>query len=553
MLLHDHFQDAWAQQLATTLGKRKDFGEMHGIDHHVISLGHRRVPSYQLGSIKCVQDGTFICTKAHARFDLTLSGTCKFCGAEDTLDHRCTQCPHLQHIYANHLPALREWATLPKQQTWHLIPPRNPWVSPFFRALDLPPSYSLPRFIPPSDDNMVNLFVDGSCRRPDCPQYSLASWAIVCSNYDTVIASGALTGGRQSSDRAELEGLIRSVEISARWNRPTTIWTDSSFAGGGLSRILQDAEDHPDASPAFEAEWIRLKEAVEAYPAKLYVQHVPGHGESQARYQDVQEWMSYWNQRADRAASAAFSHHHPELRRLWTGLFAHHDQQVDRQVRLQSLHGAVAMEYQQSQAETMVHEDALDVETAGPPDPLLGLSVRRAPHDDYWMDALPTQWLGTDGFLKLAAIYSMQFVRRTIQFLQTCRDHEEAEFFHLSWLELAALLFLEFGQQLPVPSSTVKGHWTDITASTLAGRHSSQTAAAILRLTKSFIGQLGKEFDLPLVRKQGLSLATWGVHAPQVGIAFALPNAQAVSAARVIQRFTLSRPIRTVNDLARPF
>ena len=53
-ILHDHFQDAWTQQLAITLSKRKDFGVMQGIDRHVLQQGLRRAPSYQHGSLKCL-------------------------------------------------------------------------------------------------------------------------------------------------------------------------------------------------------------------------------------------------------------------------------------------------------------------------------------------------------------------------------------------------------------------------------------------------------------------------------------------------------------------
>ena len=551
-VLHDHFQDAWTQQLAITLGKRKDFGNMQGIDRHVLQQGLRKSPSYQHGSLKCLQDGTFVYTGIHSKFDLTVPGTCKLCGAGDSLDHRCALCPHMQHVYAEHLPVLRRWFTLPQQLRWHLLPPRNPWAGPFRRALEQPQAYTAPQTIPDAGGGMIHLFVDGSCQRPELPEYSLASWAIVSATHDCTVHQGALTGDQQSSDRAELEGIIRGVEIASGWNKAVTLWTDSSYAGSGLSRLLQDLEDIPD-SQTHELEWRRLRDALAEFPAHLYVQHVPGHGAGIPGYQDVAEWASYWNHRADRAAALAFTMHSPEVRTTWRNLLAHHDQQLELQQRLQALHWDVAQVYQQTQSEQTVADGELEGETPDPQDPHVGLRSRLVADENYWLDGMVSTWLNSDAFLKLAAKFSMQFTRRMVDFILECRDHVQAVRYSLSWLELATVVFLEFKTELPIPSTGVKGQWVASTTQVAAGRCTAPTVAAILRLTKAFFSTLGQEFELVLPRQLGLNLAAWGVHPPQSGVIFQLPTCLAVSAAAAIQRLTLSRPLRTVNDLSRPF
>ena len=552
-ILHDHFQDAWTQQLAITLSKRKDFGVMQGIDRHVLQQGLRRVPSYQHGSLKCLQDGTFVHTGVHSKFDLTVAGTCKLCGAADSMDHRCALCPHMQHVYAMHLATLGRWFSLPQQLRWHLLPPRNPWIGPFRRSMEQPQEYKAP-LLPSIDSTaMVHLFVDGSCQRPELPEYSLAAWAIVSATHDCIIQQGALTGGRQSSDRAELEGLIRGVEIAAGWNTAVTLWTDSSYAGSGLARLLQDLEDLPDSSQTHESEWRRLRDALADFPAQLFVQHVPGHGVVTPGYQDVADWASYWNHRADRAAALAFAMHPPEVLQVWKNLLSHHDQQLELQQQLQALHWDVAQVYQQTLPEQTVVDGDQEGETLDPQDPHVGLQLRLATDEDYWLDGFVSTWLNSDAFLSLAAKFSMQFTRRMIDFILECRDHVQSARYALSWLELATVVFQEFKMELPIPSSDVKGHWIASTTQAAAGRCTAPTVAAILRLTKAFFTALGKEFDLTLSRKLGLDLAVWGVHAPQCGILFQLPTFMAVSAASAIQRFTHSRPLRTVNDLSRPF
>lgn len=393
--------------------------------------------------------------------------------------------------------------------------------------------------------------MDGSCRSPTFPEVALASFAVVSATHDMLIVQGALHGGRQSSDRAELEAIIRCIEVAASWLCNITIWSDSAYASSGLARLLQDPDDIPGLAGSHESEWLRLRDAVMAFPCTIVVQHVPGHGDVSVYHQDFEDWASYWNHRADRAAAAAFDAHHPEVLRAWRALHAHHDQQMALHAQLQALHWDVASVYQQEQA-IRVDRDMDDEDADGPLTPLTCLQSRQLEPELYWLDGLPDQWLSCDAFCNLAERFTMQWTRTVIAFLLECRNSFEVTCYQLSWLEIAALLVLKFGAALPVASSVAKGQWISSSSSMVAGRGAS-TAATALRLTRDFFRHMAKEFGLAFPTVQHLNLVNLGVYTPQSGISLLLSQGDAESAARAIQVFTSRRPVRTVNDFSRPF
>ena len=422
----------------------------------------------------------------------------------------------------------------------------------FLLTLQLPHRY-IPPGLPSFDDQMdvVHLFVDGSCRCPTFPEVALASYAVVSATHDMLIIQGALHGSRQSSDRAELEAIIRCIEVAAGWHRNITIWSDSAYASSGLARLLKDPEDIPGQTGSHELEWLRLRDVVVAFPCTIEVQHVPGHGDVTVYHQDFEDWASYWNHRADRAAAAAFDAHHPEVLQAWRALHAHHDHQMALHAQLQALHWDVASTYQQEQANRL-DRDMDEEEADGPSDPLVCLQPRQLEPELYWLDGLPEHWLSCDAFRNLASRFTMQWTRMVVLFLQECRDSPDATCYQLSWPEIAALLVLKFEAALPVASSTAKGQWISSNSSIVAGRGAS-TAATALRLTRDFFRQLAKEFGLAFPVVQHLNLVNLGVHIPQSGIQLLLSQGDAVAAARALLLFTSRRPIRTVNDLSRPF
>ena len=85
--LHDLATDAWHQSVAHAFSRRKDVEELEGIDWRVMTTVFRKLPAFCRKTLHVLQDGTFLDGHTHKKYDLSKSGLCQFCGAEDTLTH----------------------------------------------------------------------------------------------------------------------------------------------------------------------------------------------------------------------------------------------------------------------------------------------------------------------------------------------------------------------------------------------------------------------------------------------------------------------------------
>ena len=202
-VLYELAKDAWTWKVFREVQQRKDLDGLHGIDRRIVHQAHSRVRPHSLGSIRGLQDGTFIEPTQHAKYDLSKSVKCGLCGGDDSMEHRCTGCPQRQSIYMKHFDILQKWATFSRAKRIHLLPSSNPYWPSFKQMVTLKEDlWSRPRT--PPEPELCHLFTDGSCHGGRHRLYQLAAWAVVSATNDCCIASGALGGLGQDIDRAEL-------------------------------------------------------------------------------------------------------------------------------------------------------------------------------------------------------------------------------------------------------------------------------------------------------------------------------------------------------------
>ena len=79
------------------------------------------------------------------------------------------------------------------------------------------------------------------------------------------------------------------------------------------------------------------------------------------------------------------------------------------------------------------------------------------------------------------------------------------------------------------------------------------TLAADIRMVRFFFRLCAAQFGLDLDGVRGLNLSTLGVAPPQAGLALKITRAHRQWVSRELRAFCLGRPIRSANDLARPF
>ena len=539
--LYDIAKDAWAQKVSWEVMRRKDLQGLQGIDEKLFRLSVNKTPGFKKHCINLLRDGSFVDSSRHKKYDLGNTGLCKFCSMEDSIEHRCKDCPFLTDIRQRHQNILRRWDQFTPSLRHHLIPSRNPWLAPFRELLhgETEEEHYMPISLPGTEP--LDLFTDGSCWFQKIPEFALGSWAVVDATNDALIQSGPLRGPRQSSDKAELTAIIVALETCGQLSRPITVWTDSSFAAEGLHRILQCKDDIPDG--VYETLWIRLQQAVDCCKGRVTVQHISSHRDTMVALGEVDDWTALWNARADHEAAVAQKKRSPEFFRIWNGLTLHRETGERDLGELRELHWEVA-EYYVTQnpgyQEPEEEEEESEVSTAS-----LAVNVR---HDAVmWLDGIPDDWILRVQGSALHEKFGERFTRQCVEIVTGHAGCDSSVLRRLSWIEIATW-FQQEVEVMPVPHHRHKGSWMAATAATTT----SQTLAAIVRLLRDFFKELAFCFQLDIPAEMGISLVCLRIFTPLSGTLVRIREARYQEVVKTLLAFTARRPIRRANDLTRP-
>lgn len=548
-ILYRILRNAWSQKISWDLKKRKDMHDLQGIDEITLRKDTKDTPNYKRKLLDALRDGSFLDAQVHRKYDNTKDGKCRLCGGEDSLEHRCIQCPKLEDIRRDHRAIVQEWPTLPHSLREHLLPSRNPWEQEFQLLIyeqKYKVTYDIDRSKPGEE---LHLFTDGSALSPEVPAYTVAAWAVVNATDDALVCSQPLEGLQQTNDHAEVEAVYHAVVAASISRRPTTIWTDSSVAGQGLQRMLVDPEDIPDGK--HREQWLKVKEILDHLEQPLTVQHVAAHRGTTRLHGDVDDWTALWNNRADAEASRAHNKRPVALEQCRTRLLQHHREQSERLRALRELHWEVAEKYLQTPEYDFYQADEYD-HGDDPNENLLRRYLHERMDDETAVQELiPTDWDDTISSTGLGSQFGGRFTREAVSLLMQEYANEDSRRLRISWLELAIFLIQKLQFILPLPSD--RGNvWMDSHLSRNAGRLRPQTIAAVVRLARTFGAKLADAFDFRLPARAGINLAAARVHTPMAGCVIWFTPLSYSGVLSDLNCFTVRRPIRVVNDLARP-
>ena len=529
-------REAWSWKIWEEVQIRKDLGGLYGIDVQVLKSAKRKLLPHLRESISVLQDGTFVETRIHAKYDFTKETACQLCGQEDSLEHRCRLCPMMTEVYSKHQRILNRWDELSEAKRLRLLPSANPHLETFRRHLSDREDHCVMSPLQHAHTHL-HLFTDGSCYGGSIPEYALGAWAVISPQEDRCIAKGCLGGLSQSGDRAELKAAMAAVEISITADCPMTLWTDSTYAAEGILRLLRNPHDIPDISN--HDYWLELQGLIIECRHEIQVQHVPGHSNVPAVDNDPGDWAARWNDRADREAQLA-QRLHADAWRCYHQLWSHHERELQDLHDLQGLHLDVcahfATKHQPEEDETEdrgISPEDLMVERGCPdsPNPLTGLDF-------------------TDQNAKLAmeCVFGRRFVSWMMTWIQTLADDPNATMIKLTYLEMAIYVGKVGRDHLPRVHPHKPNCWCDTNMTGAA----EPTLGATLRCLRTFIKLLEQCFSLSVAKWTGLNLASMGVHTPQNGVTFPITEDVLRQTTNGLLAFTSSRPIRVTNDLARP-
>ena len=548
--LYDILKGAWTQKIAQDLCKRKDMKDLEGIDEIAFRKDIQRTPHFKRGGLDVLRDGTFLDARTHKKYDYSKDGRCKLCGNEDSLQHRCVECPKLEAMRANHSTIVQKWPRISQTMREHLIPSRNPWERPFRELLQQQHYVVQYNLGPNGARGDLHLFTDGSTLEPSTPQYALAAWAVVNASDDTLSCSGALEGARQTCDYAEIEAIGQALEVSRRSSRPTTIWTDSSTGGQGLQRLLQDIWDIPEGP--HQSQWEKIQGTLRRINHKVQVQHIAAHRGSAVQHNNVDDWTASWNARADAEANRAHRLRNAQLQECWQKLWQHHKSQLQLLQDLRALHWEVLEEFAKTSSYEGTHGEMDENEGDQQEESLLQAHrLGRQEEDEALQDFIPDDWETRILSGELGSRFGPRFVRNALRWVTSCHGNDDSVKIRVSWLEVAIMHVQQFGSELPIPG--LQGNtWMDCHTSQMAGSLRSPTVAAVIRLVRTFYGQLGSAFMFRVPSRTGINLVDFRVHTPLSGTLMWVKVSDFERALVALKCFTIRRPIRVVNDLTRP-
>lgn len=302
---------AWRQHVGSIHAFRHGFEGFHQVDA-VTTAKHLEKLSFESHApIRSLLTGVFITADQQGEM-FKVDGServCKFCHAQDSLEHRHWDCPHTAASRAL-IPA-QSFAVIQSQpqcfrvRGWCI---EHPSVQVFRQSLfdipDLTANFHFPEFLPESFD----CFTDGAASDPNQPGTRLATWGWVLgdfnSNHFWPVSEGGVSGLWQTVARAEICSVLSVVRFVKIFPRRTRIWCDNQLVVDRMQQLLDDQlsitfllHDHDL--------WSRIAQEIRNFASLVTVHKVYSHQDPTALSEE-ESWIVKGNHAADATANHAF-------------------------------------------------------------------------------------------------------------------------------------------------------------------------------------------------------------------------------------------------------
>ena len=157
-------------------------------------------------------------------FDPDGENKCKWCGLPDSRQHRFESCVAFSHIRVRHPGVLRLWNQFPLEARFFSLWPCDEWQGHFQSLWTLIQFPEIKRIM---NDELVHLFVDGSCQHQAHQDIRISSGSVVRvlpqAEFEVV-----WSGMTPSSDQQSLRGEILAGCVATASYRKCCIYTDNS-------------------------------------------------------------------------------------------------------------------------------------------------------------------------------------------------------------------------------------------------------------------------------------------------------------------------------------
>ena len=337
-LLEQRIEDAWLRRVATSVAVREGFA---GLEHCDFSLSTGAFSQHDFehqGLLRTVMNGSFFTRNKQLASGNFVDSSCPWCECIDSIRHRHWECPYFQDV-RDRFPK-ESFAKLDSldpctiEHGWFTY---HPALEQFRQCLNSAPDMSNSFLCQEVQAESIHLFTDRSCLAPALPTLCLASWGVVCADFQSSdpvfleVAKGPLPGFLQTIFRAEAVAAIAALRFGNRNKKPFWIWVDNQLVFDLLkSCILREppAVTQQDKDHDLKQALITLAKSSVSKGWWQDVVKVSSHQDPVQISSLVEAWAFAGNDAADRCAADGRSFFPEGIYTIWEVLMEHHRQSI---------------------------------------------------------------------------------------------------------------------------------------------------------------------------------------------------------------------------------
>lgn len=531
--LHSILRDAWFQHVSSCI-HRDSMNDLEGLDGYLTLLHAHRLPSLQRSLLSALRSGAFFTAAEHARYDPEKTAFCVHCDCEDDRAH-WLQCPRFEQLRQSLPGWLPDVLHLPRCATHHLLVPRLSIAVEWRRSLWALEDRTQIFCSQTPPKTMNHLFMDGACTNPDHTPLKLAAWAVISATTGSPIAMGHLHGLSQCIDRAELAAMLASLRWSGSHDEMTCLWSDSQSTVR-IANWIHRTDNIPLGIANYDL-WQQVREELRlCSPDRVWIRWVPSHLDPMMAEDSMEDWLIAWNARADSLAAFVNENRPASFKTLHDQYAAALAWWTPRILQLREFYFAVAAKDHSCEAQPFVEPSDL----ASPSDEGLSL-LQHSPLEE----ELPVNWVQSCEAIPLQI--PLQFLVNLVSKL--CAFEDEGDQIHvLSEVELVFALLATPGFPFPVQVAS-SGSWV---LRPPDEQFQKPTLVDLLRAVQFAIKGLMAAFPHLSFNQEPRADPVIGLYKPFRGLRLKILGSFYRDVRMKVSAFTMHRPLRRSNDLARP-
>ena len=482
--LHFRLGFAWRKLVARQVCQRSGFAGLQTADWELTRRSYVSLPHTDQAAIRIALNGTFFTQDALKHFDEAIAPHCRFCGEQDSVQHRVCYCPFFaEGRESTGFDALLRAGGMPAAQKLHAWGQEAPSLSSLRAALLAVPTPPTPGL----DLGGLDVFTDGSCTQPPRAEARLASWAVTCHPLAAepwTVACGPLPGLIQSAFRAKLFAIVVLFRVARASSAPFRVWTDCLGVVRKL-RTLQRSSVPPSAMAANGDLWLDVWTQLQDLEVDFCINHVPSHEDLAQHTSVVDKWVLAGNHHVDRVAALANLQRHEDFWTMHDGVVRELDEQLRVQTRVVAFHRWMALRSTRS---------------AQP-------ASTQAPAHFVVQGHTPLVWpLGTTCRGRSAAQYGSWFTDALAPWLHLVTDGQALDLGWISWIHLMVDFMLSTGLHPPLRRGTT---WIDERVGPAGGLYrwdAASTSRAFARQVRFVCTEQGQQLQTTETRSVGAAL-----------------------------------------------